>query len=171
MEKATQPVADHDVEVYAKALVFVAENCLIARMSSDALTCRNAAALLSRLARERDAAEKRAERDRDLLKRMDEVIDDYSCVRSCINPLEDLKRAIAALKSRAESCEAQLKARDENAARYLDAIFAMADDGWLMHGEEGMSDVQEAVFKIVQEHPEYKRRVEAARSPARGEEG
>ncbi len=47
---------------------------------------------------------------------------------------------------------------ERNAARYLNAIFLMADDGWLMYGEEGMSKVQEQVYAIAQEHPEYKRR-------------
>ena len=51
-------------------------------------------------------------------------------------------------------------ARD--AERYLDVIFEMADDGWLMHGTEGMSDVQEAVYKVCQEHPTYKKREAAA---------
>lgn len=45
-----------------------------------------------------------------------------------------------------------------DAERYLDAIFKMADDGWLMHGVEGMSEAQEAVYEIAQEHPTYKER-------------
>ena len=50
----------------------------------------------------------------------------------------------------------------ERAERYLRAIFAMADDGWLAHGVEGMSDTQKLVYEIVKEHPEYKKRAALA---------
>lgn len=59
---------------------------------------------------------------------------------------------------RAETAERQRDEALKDAERYLDAIFQMADDGWLMHGEEGMDDTQEVVYAIAQEHPEYKRR-------------
>ena len=79
------------------------------------------------------------------------------CIQSACEELGEqvqpafLADAIAAL--RAERDRAM-----QDAERYLDAIWQMADDGWLMHGEDGMSDVQEAVHAIAQEHPEYKRR-------------
>lgn len=44
---------------------------------------------------------------------------------------------------RAELAESQLSAAQE-------AIKAMADDGWLYHGPEGMSDVQKKVYAIYQ---------------------
>lgn len=68
---------------------------------------------------------------------------------ACINEIFDM-----ALRS----LPTEGVARD--AERYLDAIFAMADDGWLMHGPEGMSEAQEKVYAVAQEHPEYKRRVD-----------
>ena len=63
-----------------------------------------------------------------------------------------------------------LRAAARDKERYLDAIFAMADAGWLSHGAEGMDDVQKAVYEIAQEHPEYKRR-DAAAAKERGDEG
>lgn len=39
------------------------------------------------------------------------------------------------------------------------ALLAIADDGWLMHGPEGMSEAQKMVWDIVQTLPEYLMRV------------
>ena len=57
---------------------------------------------------ERDEARRQYKQAKDYIKKMDSVIDDLKCAQSCINPLEDLKRATTALKERAEKAEAQL---------------------------------------------------------------
>ena len=75
--------------------------------------------------------------------------------RDCAREARDFNETLYETeKRRAEAAEA-------DAGRYLNAIFAMADDGWLYHGVEGMDDTQKAVYAIAQEHPEYKRRAAA----------
>ena len=56
----------------------------------------------------RDDARRKYKQAKDYIEKMDAVIDDLNIAKSCINPLEDLKRAILALKERAEKAEAQL---------------------------------------------------------------
>lgn len=55
-----------------------------------------------------EAAERQLAEAKDYIKEMDRVIDDESIARSCISPLEDVKRAIAALKKRTEAAETAL---------------------------------------------------------------
>ena len=66
-----------------------------------------------------------------------------------------------AAKVAIERLKEHLAAERKRAERYLDAIFKIADDGWLMHGAEGMDDTQLAVWEIAMEHEEYKRRAGA----------
>lgn len=63
-----------------------------------------------------------------------------------------------------EALQSSLDAAERDAVRYLDAIFKMADDGWLLHGPEGMDEVQTLVHEIACEHPEAKRRIDSALS-------
>lgn len=80
-----------------------------------------------------------------------------------------LRDEIAELRTQLAEAKRQRDEARKDAERYLDAIFQMADDGWLMHGEEGMDDTQEVVYAIAQEHPEYKRRVaDAAKEKTNG---
>lgn len=65
----------------------------------------------------RDDARRKYKQAKELAQKFDDVIDDLKCAVSCINPLEDLKRAILALKERAEKAEAQLAERDAEIAR------------------------------------------------------
>ena len=99
------------------------------------------------LRHERNALQKICAERQDVIDRLEKQQADQS--NMVLVPLEEYDRLKA-------SPSATLTSKD--AERYLDAIFQMADDGWLMHGEEGMSEVQEVVYKIAQEHPEYKRR-------------
>ena len=64
--------------------------------------------LARQLERERDDARRKYKRAEDYNKRMDAVIHDLKIAKSCINPLEDLKRATTALKERADKAEAAL---------------------------------------------------------------
>lgn len=78
---------------------------------------------------QRERAEKaEAARDdaRRYIQKMDAVIDDCGIAKSCINPLEDLKRATTALKERADKAEAQLAERDAEIARLRELL-----DCWL----------------------------------------
>ena len=61
-----------------------------------------------RLERERDEARRKYKRAEDYIEKMDAVIDDCGIAKSCINPLEDLKRATTAVKERADKAEAAL---------------------------------------------------------------
>ena len=65
-------------------------------------------ALARQLERERDEARRKYKRAEDYIEKMDAVIDDLNIAKSCINPLEDLTRAITAVKERAEKAEAKL---------------------------------------------------------------
>lgn len=56
----------------------------------------------------RDEARRKYKRAEDYIKLMDAVIHDLKIAKSCINPLEDLKRATTALKERADKAEAAL---------------------------------------------------------------
>lgn len=59
---------------------------------------------------------------------MDKLLDDLNVAVSCINPTEDLRRAIVALKSRAEAAEAALRSAGERvreAAGHAELIAAM----------------------------------------------
>lgn len=49
-------------------------------------------------------------------------------------------------------------------AKLEDAIMAIADDGWLMHGAEGMDEAQQKVWDIVQTLPQYQRRLHSSAS-------
>ena len=74
-------------------------------------------ALARRLERERDEARRKYKQAQNYIEKMDAVIDDCGIAQSCINPLEDLKRATTALKERAEKAEAALveaKLKDKN---------------------------------------------------------
>lgn len=59
------------------------------------------------------AAEQRAEREKAYFKKLDSIIDEEGVARSCINPFEDLRRAIRGLKS-------DLAAERERAERMKD---------------------------------------------------
>lgn len=60
------------------------------------------------LERERDEARRKYKQAEEYIRKMDAVIDDLNIAKSCINPLEDLRRATTALKKRAEKAEAAL---------------------------------------------------------------
>ena len=77
----------------------------------------------------RDDARREYKRAEDYIRQMDAVIDDLKCAKSCINPLEDLKRAITALKERAEKAEAQL-------AEYK----RLSESGESLGGERGVQN-------------------------------
>ena len=74
----------------------------------------------------RDEARRKQKRAEDYIEKMDAVIDDLNIAKSCINPLEDLKRATTALKERADKAEAQLAERDAEIARLRELL-----DCWL----------------------------------------
>lgn len=66
--------------------------------------------------------------------------------------------ALAAWQSQAE-WQRRADSASAKAEQYLDLLFRLADDGLLMHGEEGMDPLQEDVYAAIKEHPEYKRSV------------
>tara|TARA_R110000868_G_scaffold195387_1_gene441055 strand:+ start:99 stop:851 length:753 start_codon:yes stop_codon:yes gene_type:complete len=67
--------------------------------------CRQAEAEIARL---REDAGRKYKQAKEYIGKMDAVIDDLNIAKSCINPLEDLKRATTALKERAEKADAAL---------------------------------------------------------------
>jgi hypothetical protein len=85
--------------------------------------------------------------------------------------LAECARWRAELADKLHDSEEKLADTRKDVGLCLDAIFAMADDGWLMHGEEGMSEVQELVYKIAQEHPVYKSRKRASQRGEGEKEG
>jgi hypothetical protein len=80
-------------------------------------------------------------------------------------PVPDLCRELEAALTAANARIAEL---EKDVWRYLDVIFSIAADGWLMHGPEGMDETQEAVYKVCKEHPTYKRLEAAAMENTNG---
>ena len=91
----------------------------------------------------RDEARRKYKQAENYIEKMDAVIDDLNIAKSCINPLEDLKRATTALKERAEKAEAALAA--QNAAPQSPADLASVPS------QEGAGQVVAGAAPIVSE--------------------
>lgn len=76
----------------------------------DGIACRDETIKMqdAKIARLREDAARKYKQAKEYIEKMDAVIDDCGIAKSCINPLEDLKRAVTALKERAEKAEAAL---------------------------------------------------------------
>jgi len=53
---------------------------------------------------------------------------------------------------------------------YEDAVWKMVNDGWLVHGPEGMSEAQQAVYDVCKNHPELKTRIKQKQEEQRNYE-
>ena len=88
--------------------------CAILKYLEKDETAATVAALQARITE----LEARREKDKEYLRKMDEVIDDLNVADSCINPLVDLRIAVTRLKERAEKAEAELAEARKDAPKH-----------------------------------------------------